>query len=52
MVDAIKRAGQENVTKIGCFDDNASGWLAMRNHNEKLKDGTPFDFKDPGAWKA
>ena len=52
MVDAIKRAHQENVTKIACFDANGGEWEKIRNRNEHLKDNTPFDFKDDKAWKS
>ena len=51
MFDAIKRAGQENATKLGLFDDNNVGWSQIRNQNEKLHEDTPFDFSDQKAWK-
>ena len=51
MLDAIKRAGQENVTKIGLFDDNNDGWAQIRNHHKGLPHDTPFDFSDKSSWK-
>jgi hypothetical protein len=51
MVDAVKRAGQDNVTKFGLWDDNAKGWAQIRNRNKKLPDNTPFDFADQSSWK-
>merc|ERR1719506_3387714 len=51
MLDAIKRAKQEHVTKLGLFDDNNNGWAQIRNHNKKLPKDTPFDFSDKSSWK-
>ena len=45
------RAGQENVTKIGLFDDNNDGWAQIRNHHKGLPSNTPFDFSDRSSWK-
>lgn len=50
MVDAIKRAKQESVTKLGLWDDNVE-WATIRNYNKKLHKDTPFDFSDTSSWK-
>lgn len=48
MLDAIKRAKQEKVTKIGLFDDNGDNrWGEM----QKKGGTTVFDFSDQSQWK-
>lgn len=50
LVDAVHRAGADDVYRIGMWDDTGA-YQGARNHVDKLPDGTLFDLADHTSWR-
>jgi hypothetical protein len=50
LVDAVHRAGADDVYRVGMWDDTGA-YPGTRNHVDKLPDGTAFDLSDRTSWR-